>query len=175
MSEKQKEELVHQCLLENYKKYYKIAYSYTFQEQDACDIVQEAAYKAILKCGSLKQPKYADTWICRIVMNEAIHFLNKNRKNIVSIDAVLESGEKLPTEELQVEDMDLKCALDQLEEVEREIVILRYFQEEKFDTIGKILNLNTNTVKSKLYRGMEKLRKIYGDGGYQYERVEGNL
>ena len=70
-----KEALVHKCLTEHYEKYYRIAYSYTFQEQDAMDIVQEGAYRAILKSDSLKKPEYADTWICRIMMNEAVRFL----------------------------------------------------------------------------------------------------
>ena len=61
-----KEALVHECLVEHYEKYYRIAYSYTFQEQDALDIVQEGAYRAILKSDSLKNPEYADTWMkCR--------------------------------------------------------------------------------------------------------------
>ena len=79
MHTKKKEALVEECLIRNYRKYYKVAYSYVFQEQDAMDIVQEAAYRAILKSGSLKQPEYVDTWVCRIVMNEAVRFLEKYR------------------------------------------------------------------------------------------------
>ena len=60
-----KEALIHECLVQNYEKYYRMAYSYVFREQDAMDIVQEAAYRAILKSDLLKQPEYADTWICR--------------------------------------------------------------------------------------------------------------
>ena len=44
-----KEALIHECLVQNYEKYYRMAYSYVFREQDAMDIVQEAAYRAILK------------------------------------------------------------------------------------------------------------------------------
>ena len=77
MKSSDKEALVHECLVKNYGKYYKIAYSYTFHEQDAMDVVQEGAYRAILKSDSLKQPEYADTWICRIMIREAIRFLEK--------------------------------------------------------------------------------------------------
>lgn len=41
MKSSEKEALVHECLVKNYGKYYKIAYSYTFHEQDAMDVVQE--------------------------------------------------------------------------------------------------------------------------------------
>ena len=63
MKSAEKEALVQECLMKHYEKYYRIAYSYTFQEQDAMDIVQEGAYRAILKSDSLKNPEYADTWI----------------------------------------------------------------------------------------------------------------
>lgn len=153
MRSEEKEALVHRCLTENYEKYYRIAYSYVFQEQDAMDIVQEGAYRAIVKSGSLKRPEYADTWICRIMMNEAVRFLEKNRGRTVNMEEVAEEG----TED-RVEDVDLKRALEQLDEKERAIVVLRYFEEEKLETIGKLLDLNVNTVKSRLYRAMGKLK-----------------
>ena len=79
MKASEKEALVHECLIKNYEKYYRMAYSYVFCEQDAMDIVQEGAYRAILKSDLLKQPEYVDTWICKIVINEALRFLKKNK------------------------------------------------------------------------------------------------
>ena len=58
MKASEKEALVHECLIKNYEKYYRMAYSYVFCEQDAMDIVQEGAYRAILKSDLLKQPEY---------------------------------------------------------------------------------------------------------------------
>lgn len=155
MNASEKEALIHECLIKNYGKYYRIAYSYTFQEQDAMDIVQESAYRAILKSDSLKRPEYADTWICRIIMNEAVRFLEKNRGRTINIEEVSEEG----TSD-QMEDIDLKRALGKLDEKERAIVVMRYFEEEKLEAIGRMLDLNVNTVKSRLYRAIEKL-KVY--------------
>lgn len=149
-----KEELIHRCLVEHYEKYYRIAYSYTFQEQDAMDIVQEGAYRAILKSGSLKKPEYVDTWICRIMMNEAVRFLEKYRGRTVSMEDMYEEGREDKTE-----DPDLRQALLKLREEERRIVILRYFEEEKLETIAEVLNLKVSTVKSRLYRAVEKLKR----------------
>lgn len=155
MNASEKEALIHECLIKNYGKYYRMAYSYTFQEQDAMDIVQESAYRAILKSNSLKKPEYADTWICRIIMNEAVRFLEKNRGRTINIEEVSEEG----TSD-QMEDIDLKRALGKLDEKERAIIVMRYFEEEKLEAIGRMLDLNVNTVKSKLYRAIEKL-KVY--------------
>lgn len=155
MNASEKEALIHECLIKNYGKYYRMAYSYTFQEQDAMDIVQESAYRAILKSNSLKKPEYADTWICRIIMNEAVRFLEKNRGRTINIEEVSEEG----TSD-QMEDIDLKRALGKLDEKERAIIVMRYFEEEKLEAIGRMLDLNVNTVKSRLYRAIEKL-KVY--------------
>ncbi|MCI8585074.1 MAG: sigma-70 family RNA polymerase sigma factor, partial [Lachnospiraceae bacterium] len=154
MKSTDKEALVHRCLVEHYEKYYRIAYSYTFQEQDAMDIVQEGAYRAILKSDSLKNPQYADTWICRIMMNEAVRFLKKYRERTVAMGEVPEEGA-----EDETRDLDLRRALEKLSEEERRIVVLRYFEEEKIQTIADVMDLKVNTVKSRLRRAVEKLKK----------------
>ena len=167
MRTEKKEKLVQECLIGNYGKYYRIAYSYVFQEQDAMDIVQEAAYKAILKSDSLKQPEYVDTWVCRIVMNEAVRFLAQYRGRTVAMEEVPEEGVAD-----HIEDVDLQAALGKLDEGERAIAVLKYFEEEKLGTIARILDMNVNTVKSRLYRALEKMRKYMEAGGMEYEYVE---
>ncbi len=162
-----RETLVHECLVEHYEKYYRIAYSYTFQEQDAMDIVQEGAYRAILKSESLKNPEYVDTWICRIMMNEAVRFLEKYRGRTVALEEVPETGTKDRTE-----DLDLKAALGKLNDEEREIVVLKYFEEEKLQTIAHVMDLKVSTVKSRLYRAVEKLKKYMETGGAEYGKME---
>ena len=167
MKASEKEALMHECLVKNYEKYYRMAYSYVFCEQDAMDIVQEGAYRAILKSDLLKQPEYVDTWICKIVINEALRFLKKNKLASVDMESLPEQGQ-----EDHVEDIDLQTALDKLDEQERAIVVLRYFEEEKLENIGKTMNLNVNTVKSRLYRAMDKLKKYMETGGAEYGKLE---
>lgn len=162
-----KEALVHECLVKHYEKYYRIAYSYTFQEQDALDIVQEGAYRAILKSDSLKNPEYADTWICRIMMNEAVRYLEKYRGKTVALDEVPEEGVSD-----EPEDLDLQQALLKLNEEERRIVVLKYFEEEKLQTIAQVMDLKVSTVKSRLYRAVEKLKKYMESGGAAYGKME---
>ena len=160
MKDSEKETLVHEQLVNHYDKYYRIAYSYVFQEQDAMDIVQEGAYQAILKSDSLRQPEYVDTWICRIIMNEAVRFLEKYRKNTVNIEELPEAGKSD-----RIENLDLKAALGRLDSTERTIVVLRYFEEEKLDAIAWMLDMNVNTVKSRLYRAVDKLKGYMDAGG----------
>lgn len=133
------------------------------------DIVQEAAYRAILKSESLRNPEYADTWICRIIKNEAVRFLERYKGRTVTMEELPEEGS-----EDQIEDLDLKQALTRLNNEERTIVVLKYFEEEKLTTIAQIMDLNLNTVKSRLYRAVEKLKK-YMEGGTEHGKMENRI
>lgn len=146
------ERLVHNTLTKNYNKYYRLAYSYVHNETDAMDIVQEGAYKAILKCNDLKKEAYADTWIYRIMINEALTFIKSHKKEIVAFDEI-----KSTTTD-SYEDIDLKDAVNNLETLDRTIIILRFFEELKLEQIADIVDENLNTVKSRLYRALKKLK-----------------
>lgn len=149
---KNKEYIVNEMLLKNYEKYYRIAYGYVYNEADALDVVQEGAYKAILNADKLKKPEYADTWICRIMMNEALELLRRNKKN--------EPGylDERSGREETYEDLDLKNAMERLSERDRMIVVLRYFEDMSLDQVAQAIGENLSTVKSRLYRALAKLR-----------------
>jgi len=150
----EKEEKIEQIILKKYNSYYRMAVSFIHNEADAADIVQEGAYKAIKSSGSLKYIQYAETWIYRIMMNEIYKRLDA--KALRSID------DEDFTEQLQVEDtyenIDLMRALDSMSETDRAVIQLKYFEGLKFDEIAYILGENLSTVKSRLYRGLKKLR-----------------
>ena len=75
-----KEALVRSILLENYESYYRLAFSYVHQEADAMDIVQEGACKAMAKARSLREERFAGTWIYRIMINTAKDYLKRYEK-----------------------------------------------------------------------------------------------
>lgn len=146
-----KEEIVQEKLLQNYEKYYRLAYSYVHNEADAQDIVQEGAYRAILNSDSLKKEEYVETWIYRIMINEAISFLRRNKKDVIPMDEVQEASMD------KYSDPDLKQAMDALDPKDKAIVVLRYFEDMKLEQIAEITKENINTVKSRLYRALKKL------------------
>lgn len=152
-----KEQKIEQLLLENYDSYYRLAYSYVHNETDAGDIVQNGAYKAILHSDTLKQEKYAATWIYRIMLNEIFRFLKKEQP--LSLDAVeIEQGK-----EDTYENVDLQRALDLLPKEDKAVIELKYFEDRKLTEIAEILDENVNTIKSRLYRGLKKLRRELSD------------
>ena len=54
--------------------------------------------------------------------------------------------------------LDLRTALDSLSPEDKAIVELRYFEDLKIEDIARVLNENVNTIKSRLYRSMQKLK-----------------
>lgn len=130
-----------------------MAYSHVQNASDAEDIVQEGAYRAMKNSASLKQIQYAETWVYRIMLNEMYRHMSKNKT--VAMDEFILEG--LETED-RYENIDLKRALEQLQETDRVIIQLKYFEDRKLEEIAEILELNVSTVKSRLYRGLRKLK-----------------
>lgn len=138
------------------ENYYRLAYSYVRNVDDALDIVQESIYKAISSIGSLKNPNYIETWLYRIVINTSLDFLRKRKKvDVVDEDVLINLDSGIVD---NYSDIDLKEALDNLPDKYRSIVILRYFEDLKIEEIAEVLNENVNTIKTRLYKSIEKLR-----------------
>ena len=141
-----------QILTENYERYYRLAYSYMRNEDDALDVVQESAYRAIRDCGKVKNKDYLSTWIYRIVVNTALDLLRKKKK-----ETLTEELPEIPVED-QYQETELRTILNQLDHKSKSIIILRYFEDLKLEDIADILGDNLNTVKARLYRSLKKLR-----------------
>lgn len=149
---KTKDAVISEILTTDYAMFYRIAFSYVRSEADAQDIVQESAYKAIYHAKKLKKPEYAKTWICRIVINEAVSYLRKRQKE--QTEPML-----VDMEDREKEDMtDLRTALEKLAPEEKTVIILRFFEDMKLEEIAAACEESVSTVKSRLYRTLKKLK-----------------
>lgn len=150
-----KYKVVENYIIENKNDFYKIAYSYTRNSEDALDIVQETIYKALKTSESLKEPKYIKTWFYNILIHTAIDFLRKNKKYVLSDEEfIFDNNGKYDI----YEDLDLKKVLKSLPSDQHTIIILRYYKDLKLNEIAKILNENLSTIKSRLYKALKALK-----------------
>ena len=78
-----KEKRIENYIVENRNIFYKIAYSYTQNEEDALDVVQEAIYKALSSIDSLKDLEKIKPWFYKILIRTSIDFIRKNKKYIL--------------------------------------------------------------------------------------------
>ncbi len=148
-----KEALVRSILLENYESYYRLAFSYVHQEADAMDIVQEGACKAMARAHSLREEKFAGTWIYRIMINTAKDYLKKYERERNTLQEDMAAAEEKEA------DLELREAIDRLPIQEKTLIILRFYEDKPLSEIAEILQENLSTVKSRLYRTLEKLRR----------------
>lgn len=143
-------------IVSNRENLYRVAYSYVKSKEDALDIVQESIYKALRSSHKIKDPSTIKAWVYRILINTAIDFIRKNKKIIYVENKILDLHAEYVDN--KTTDFDLQKALDTLPPKYKTIVILRFFEDMKIQDIGKILNINTNTVKTQLYAALKKLR-----------------
>ena len=153
--ERKKEKQVKKYIVENKESLYKFAYSYVKNEDDALDIVHDAICKSLTNINTLKNLDSIKPWIYQIISNCVIDNMRKNKKYVAI------------TEDLQdeyvigydtYEDIDLQGALERLPEKYRIVIILRYFEDMKIADIAHVLNEKENTVKTRLYNGLSKLK-----------------
>lgn len=143
-------------IIKNEKVFYRLAYSYVKNTEDALDVVQESIYKAFISINSLKNFSYIKTWFFRIIVNVSLDFLRKRKREIATDEEFLLSYDTGVVD--QYSDIDLKRALDILPGKYRSIIILRFFEDLKLDEIAEILDENVNTVKTRLYKALQMLR-----------------
>lgn len=141
----------------NKEKYYRVAFTYVKNKEDALDIVHDAIVKALQKINQLRNQEYLETWFYRILINESISFIRKN-KNIIYLDE-LEDSHLVATEEIDREQyMTLYAAIDHLSPKLKTVVLLRFFEDMKFDEIAEITGEKLSTVKARLYRALKILK-----------------
>lgn len=142
-------------------KLYRIAFSYVRNEADAMDCLQNCLVKGLESFDSLKNKEYFNSWIVRILINECIDFLRK-KKDDLSFDEEIDRNYISKNYE---ETIDLLDTLSRLSEDERELIYLRYFEGLNYSEISDRQEIKLGTVKSRLHRSMDKLKRMMG-GNY---------
>ncbi|WP_283609011.1 RNA polymerase sigma factor [Faecalispora anaeroviscerum] len=156
MGDSNTQEMIEKYIILNQNQIYTLAFSYVHNKDDALDIVQESIYKAMTGKQTLNKSESIRPWIYRIVVNTALDFLRRKRREAEPDEDILSRGENASDD--HYEDIDLKRALDSLPDMYRSIVVLRYFEDLTLDEIAGILNENLSTVKTRLYKSLKLLR-----------------
>ena len=156
MKRSQMELLFVPFIRENKERFYYLAYSYTKNEQDALDVVQDSIQKALLSLSTLKDEQQIKSWFYKIVVRTSIDFLRKYKREQVVDDEKLAviTPQKMDT----YNNVDLTNALNNLSRTYREVIILRYFEDLKIEDVAHVLEININTAKSRLYKALKLLR-----------------
>ena len=154
---------------------YQVCYRMLGNAQEAEDISQEAFVRAYINIHTFDQKRKFSTWIFRIATNLCIDRIRKKKPdyyldaNVPGTDGLNMYSQIAATDELpedEVERMELQqrihYEIGRLPDKYRSVIILRYIEELPLQEIGDILDLPLGTVKTRVHRGREVLRKQMG-------------
>lgn len=155
MKKKDVHALLVSCITDHKEDFYRLAFSYVKNQEDALDIVQESIKKALISIEAIKEPSSIKSWFYKIVVRTAIDFIRKKKKFTLADDQTIDFLSH--GKEDAYEDIDLHNALDELPLQYKTVIILRFFEDLKLEEIAEIVGENINTVKTRLYRGLKLL------------------
>lgn len=156
MSHVSQEKLI-EYIKTNQNKLYKVAFTYTRNEEAALDAIQEAITKALENIEKLKKEEYVNTWFYRILINEALKSSKKYR-NYTELELIENETYVNSNEEKIVENIDMYNIIQKLNYKLKTVIVLRFFENMKIEEIAFITKTNISTVKSRLYKAIKEIK-----------------
>lgn len=147
-----------QFILENQESFYRIAFSYLRNKDDALDAVQNAVCKALENYQMLRKDTALKMWMYRILVNESLKITREKKKVILFDNTEDKMLEQSYEDKSILFSDDFTQQIKSLDDDTQKIFILRYFEEMPLKEIATIMDMNLNTVKAKIYRGLSKLK-----------------
>ncbi len=146
---------------------YRIGKTRLNDDNDINDAIQETMINAYKHLKKLKDNSNFKSWVIRILINECNKIYKKKSKKIRLFDKITnEQDTNIIDNSINLIDckIDFELLIDKLNYEEKLIITLYYNNRYSCNEIANILNKNVNTVKSKLIRAKEKVKKYYKGG-----------
>lgn len=133
---------------------------------DADEVTQEVLIVLYKKLNTFRQDSALSTWVYRITTTRCLNFIKKRslRKFIFWDD---DESRKLHTSQDIVYDLENKQKLEKLDEIlqrvpakQREVFILRHFEELSYDEISKITGKSTGGLKANYFHALKKVTEL---------------
>ena len=159
-----------------YKRIYNFSFKF-FQDHDmAMEVSQKTFISMCKNLSSLQENTRFKSWLYKIAVNYCREEVRKKKGNrSLSFDVVWNreaedspnwesSTQRFDSPERQYQQRELADvlheALIELNDEQREVVIMKEYEGLKFREIAEVLNISENTVKSRMYYGLDTLKKI---------------
>lgn len=164
---------------------FRFAWRYVHSADEAMDVTQNTFMKAWANISTLDDPGKFGAWLYRICRHQCLdHLKSGHKQRIVAMsglglaesDAAMDQSIPAPEGdgphrqlETSQRNQMLHRALDNIPEEQKMIIILKEYEGMKFREIADILELSENTVKSRLYYGLNALRKYFTQNNLEQE------
>jgi RNA polymerase sigma-70 factor (ECF subfamily) len=156
-------------------KIYRLCYRMLGNRHEAEDAAQEVFIRAYVHIDTYNPKMKFSTWLYRIATNLAIDKIRKKKPDAyldeeingtdgLTMYAQLSSHEASPEETIESLELQetVQKAIEKLPEKYRIVIVLKYIEDLSLQEISEILDLPIGTVKTRLHRGREALRKHLG-------------
>ncbi len=131
---------------------------------DADDLTAQVFTKAFEKFHQCRNPEKVGAWIFRIAHTTYVDYLRKRKEHLPLDDYLVKASELEQPEESALADeeiLELKKCMEQLSQEQRDVILLRYFGDLKYQQIAQVLGKKDATVKTMGYRALQKLRSLW--------------
>jgi len=155
-------------IVDRYKnKTYNLAFRICGNHEDAEEIAQDSFLKVYRSLNGFKMKSSFATWLYRIVYNTAISHIRIKKKGVLSledfpVDATDFIGRNTSEEEAEKEYRSslVNFALQKINEDERGLISLYYYEEMSTDEISDLTGISKSNIKVKLFRARQKMLEI---------------
>jgi RNA polymerase sigma-70 factor (ECF subfamily) len=148
---------------------YRLAHRMTGNPQDAEDVVQETFLKAYRQLGRFESRANFGTWLHRIAVNCSIDLIRTRKHQETGHDTAdldlldsADDGRVDPSPERLMLSTEVQervgRAMDGLTAMERAAFVLRHFEGQSIEEIGRALGLKANAAKHSIFRAVRKMR-----------------
>ena len=154
---------------------FRMIYYRTRSQMDAEDLTQDVFLQAFKHLGRLKSPAVFRSWLYRIAVNKVRDYYRKKQFRSLFGFSSVDDENFVETEEVAVPPQadsqmarkafweQIQKAMQALSKMEREIFMLRFFDQLSIKEMTAALEKNESTVKTHLYRAMRKVKESLAD------------
>jgi RNA polymerase sigma-70 factor, ECF subfamily len=154
-----------------YSRYYQAIYRYLYYRTGNSQIAEDLTGEVFLKMvQALPSYRFENTpfqaWLFQVARNLAIdHYRRVSGHPAVAIDENLDSddGDLENTVDLHLSSSSLAQALGQLEETQRDVVVLRFIEQMPIAEAALVLHKSEDAIKALQRRGLKALRRLLDD------------
>lgn len=159
------------------QRIHRFAYRFFCSHDEASEITQKTFIKAYKNLSSLKDAEKFSSWIYRIANNLCLDETKRAGRRrsapmeMLSNDLIKQDIDENPEHQVTQQQLGklLQQALNHLPNEQRIVVIMKEYEGLKFREIAEILDVPENTVKSRMYYGLTKLRDLFEKSNIEME------